>query len=135
MSEGHARGVIRILADVIDYLHRKGIVYRNMRPENVMVEDFLDSPRLKLVDFSEADFLPPSGMLPPMTPRPSIYLSPELMRGLPHGAAVDNWGLVRFHFCCLRLFCFVQVCQAQIRQMMAPDHHHRKVVYQQLANT
>ncbi|MCU0491660.1 MAG: serine/threonine protein kinase [Chloroflexaceae bacterium] len=46
------------LCDVLSYLHSKGLIYRDMKPANVMIER--DSGSVKLIDFGIAKFFKPA---------------------------------------------------------------------------
>lgn len=49
ISPGVAARMLAELADALDYAHRKGVVHRDIKPDNVLIDD--DSGRLLLADF------------------------------------------------------------------------------------
>jgi serine/threonine protein kinase len=74
------------LALAIDYLHQRGIVYRDLKSENVMIG--LDG-HLKLVDFglsTESDICY-------RTCGTWDFLAPEIIAKRPYGQEVDWWAL------------------------------------------
>jgi protein kinase A len=71
----------------MEYLHHNNIVYRDLKPENVMVTS---SGYLKLTDFGFAKRLDGSGRTWTLCGTPE-YLAPELIQGLGYGLSVDWW--------------------------------------------
>lgn len=87
------RDYTRQLVDALQYCHTRGILHRDMKPDNVL----LDRSRTvcKLGDFGQArKFVPCSHTLftPEVTTRG--YRPPELLLGhMRYGPALDMWGL------------------------------------------
>lgn len=77
----YAAGVLLALS----YLHTKDIAYRDMKPENCLI-DREGYP--KLVDFGFAKVIPNKSFTLCGTPE---YLAPELVLGRGHNKAVDYW--------------------------------------------
>eukprot|EP00804_Cyclotella_cryptica_P019728 CCRYP_021245-RA/>CCRYP_021245-RA protein AED:0.04 eAED:0.04 QI:227/1/1/1/0.8/0.5/6/1541/477 len=52
-SEGEARGIMKQLCQAVSYMHRRGVVHRDLKYENVMFVDCTDRSRMsiKLIDF------------------------------------------------------------------------------------
>jgi cGMP-dependent protein kinase len=89
LSKQVARFYIASLILCIEYLHMKNIIYRDLKPENVMVES---TGYLKLIDMGTAKRLKPSNGYRTFTiigtPH---YMAPEVMKGKGYTFAVDTW--------------------------------------------
>jgi len=78
------------VADALAYLHAGGVVHRDVKPENVLVDA---RGHAKLLDFDlSARLGEPPGSTPPIAGT-LAYLSPEQARGAPATPASDVYGL------------------------------------------
>ena len=91
LSERVARKFFRQLLSAVDYLHEAGIVHRDLKIENVMVEE--ETGNIKLIDFGLSNFYDPQHLL--TTYCGSLYFAaPELLHGRPYcGPEIDVWSL------------------------------------------
>jgi serine/threonine protein kinase len=87
---GHRLSIIRQIAEGLGYVHRKGIVHRDICPKNVMV---MPNNVAKLIDFGVAiacgDRVSDTGR---RTGRPS-YMAPELIRSNVFDERTDIYAL------------------------------------------
>ena len=90
------REVVETAAQVLDGLahaHRNGIVHRDVKPSNVLLEDGEEvHARLSdfgLAQFEEAETLTAQGDVPGTL----AYISPERLRGQPGTPAADIWAV------------------------------------------
>jgi len=72
---------------VIQYLHEKNIVYRDLKPENLLIGS---NGYLKITDFGFAKELHQDTWTLCGTPE---YLAPEIIQSKGHGLGVDWWAL------------------------------------------
>ncbi|XP_006868349.1 PREDICTED: uncharacterized serine/threonine-protein kinase SBK3 [Chrysochloris asiatica] len=92
--------VIAQLAEALDFLHGRGLVHADVKPDNVLVFDPLCS-RVALGDLGltrpEGSPTPaPPGPLPSAPPELCLLLPPDT---LPLRPALDSWGLGVLLFC------------------------------------
>ena len=90
-SEMRTRFYIAEILLGLDYLHTNGIIYRDLKPENVLLDN---RGHIRLTDFglskSGIDGENPKAFTFCGTPE---YLAPEIIKNLPYDKAVDFWSL------------------------------------------
>lgn len=75
--------------EALSYLHSRNIVYRDLKPENLMLNS---NGYLTLVDLGFAKKLTPGQKTFTFCGTPE-YIPPEVLKNIGHGLAVDYWGL------------------------------------------
>ncbi|CAO3641170.1 unnamed protein product [Mucor hiemalis] len=75
------------VALAIEYLHNKDIVYRDLKPENLLLDV---NGHIKITDFGFAKYVPDITWTLCGTPD---YLAPEVIQSKGYGKAVDWWSL------------------------------------------
>uniref|UniRef100_A0A6T6C1L9 non-specific serine/threonine protein kinase n=1 Tax=Compsopogon caeruleus TaxID=31354 RepID=A0A6T6C1L9_9RHOD len=103
LDENTARSYSKQLADALLFLHKHGVYHRDVKPENVLLDQF---GGLKLADLGMcATAFPDKLALPKVEPLlhdrvgTSSYIAPEVLRGQPYlGSLADVWsfGIVIF---------------------------------------
>jgi len=83
----------------IESLHQKLIVYRDLKPENVMVSS---DGYLKLVDFGISKKLDPANPRTHTVAGTIYYMAPDMLRGEGYSTEVDLWslGVLLFELVC-----------------------------------
>lgn len=94
VKEADSRFYAACLLLIMEHLHERNIVYRDLKPENVVIDH---TGYLKLVDFGTAKVLEGRTFTLIGTPH---YMAPEAILGKGYGLAVDLWstGAMLFEF-------------------------------------
>eukprot|EP00980_Cylindrotheca_fusiformis_P026268 scaffold15643_cov104-Cylindrotheca_fusiformis.AAC.4 len=87
ISEADAKFYALILADTLAYMHHKNILFRDLKPENVLI-DHDGYPNI--IDFGFAKFCKDKTYTFCGTPN---YVAPEIVLSVGHSVGVDHWAL------------------------------------------
>ena len=74
----------------LEHIHKKGIVYRDLKPENVLLD--IDG-HIKLADFGLSKVLPSHASVTNSFCGSPEYMSPEMLNGTGHGFSIDYYSL------------------------------------------
>ena len=80
----------------IDYLHKHHYIYRDLKPENVMITD---KGYIKIIDFGTVKEIKDRTTTTVGTPQ---YMAPEMVNGTGYSFQVDMWAIA---VCMYELFC------------------------------
>ncbi|XP_078270192.1 NUAK family SNF1-like kinase 1 isoform X1 [Rhinoraja longicauda] len=90
LSESEARKAFRQIVSAVHHCHKKGIVHRDLKLENILLDENLN---VKLADFGLSNLYHKDRLLETYCGSP-LYASPEIVNGLPYqGPEVDCWAL------------------------------------------
>lgn len=87
---------ISCLMLIFEHMHERKIIYRDLKPENVMIDN---EGYPKLIDFGTAKILNNRTFTMVGTPH---YMSPEIIKGSGYGLSADIWsiGVMLYEFVC-----------------------------------
>uniref|UniRef100_A0A673HYZ0 non-specific serine/threonine protein kinase n=1 Tax=Sinocyclocheilus rhinocerous TaxID=307959 RepID=A0A673HYZ0_9TELE len=90
ISESQARHFFRQIVSAVHYCHRNGIVHRDLKLENILLDD---NCNIKIADFGLSNLYQGDKFLQTYCGSP-LYASPEIVNGRPYrGPEVDSWSL------------------------------------------
>jgi len=91
MSEKHAAFFAAELIIALDFLHQNGIIYRDLKPENVLIDS---EGHVKLTDFGlSRELNKETGELATTFCGTPEYLAPEIANKKPYDHMVDWWSV------------------------------------------
>ena len=88
-GEERARFYAAEIISALDYLHQRGIVYRDLKPENLILDA---QGHIRITDFGLSKENVEGDTITSICGTPE-YLAPEILRKRPYGIAVDWWSL------------------------------------------
>ncbi|EDW77681.1 uncharacterized protein Dwil_GK24624 [Drosophila willistoni] len=88
-EDNAAQFIIGCVLQAFEYLHSHGIIYRDLKPENLMLDE---RGYVKLVDFGFAKYIGTSSKTWTFCGTPE-YVAPEIILNKGHDRAVDYWAL------------------------------------------
>lgn len=92
LSETRCREILAHLSKAVQYLHRFGILHRDIKLENVMMSDQTDFAIPKIIDFGLARVVGP-GMTSDEPFGTLGYVSPEVLKKEAYNFSCDIWSL------------------------------------------
>ncbi|XP_050514550.1 cGMP-dependent protein kinase 1-like [Diabrotica virgifera virgifera] len=93
-EEKEARFICSCVLLAFEYLHSRGIIYRDLKPENLLLAV---NGYIKLTDFGFAKKVPDRGKTYTFAGTPE-YVAPEIVLNRGHDRAVDYWAFGAFVF-------------------------------------
>ncbi|XP_070492221.1 uncharacterized protein [Chironomus tepperi] len=90
LEESLARELFRQITSAVAYIHEKGIIHRDIKLENILIDT--NQYKVKLTDFGLSEEWDKKNRLTTICGSPE-YSSPEIHEGKPYGNEVDVWAL------------------------------------------
>ncbi|KAL1459722.1 hypothetical protein WDU94_011678 [Cyamophila willieti] len=89
-DDNAASFITACVIEALEYLHTRGIVFRDLKPENLLLDH---RGYVKLVDFGFSKHLGHSGCKTWTFCGTPEYVAPEIIKNRGHDRAVDYWAL------------------------------------------
>ncbi|XP_024858279.1 serine/threonine-protein kinase 33 isoform X2 [Kryptolebias marmoratus] len=128
-TEDETRKIIFCLADAVAYLHKSGIIHRDLKLENILVKNCLDEDDgrfdIKVADFGMSVKTSGVGIENIQTEACGtlIYMAPEMMSGRGYSHWCDNWsiGVIMYMLLCGKPPFFSKTKERLLRKIMTKE--------------
>ncbi|GIQ89263.1 LOW QUALITY PROTEIN: hypothetical protein KIPB_011689, partial [Kipferlia bialata] len=87
--------IISMMTDVFHallYMHSRGVLHRDIKPDNIMIDESGERPVAKLIDFGLSREVDEVEMAQTQCGSP-LYMSPEIVNGDPYDSKSDVWSI------------------------------------------
>lgn len=92
IKEEKSKKFIKSIATALNYMHKYGIIHRDIKPDNVVLASLSEHSGVKIVDFGLAKILEPNELA--SEPVGTLcYAAPEILLGSKYDKKVDLWSL------------------------------------------
>ena len=105
LSENLCREVMRGVFSAVSYLHDRGVLHRDIKAENVIIQleetsidGVLSASSVKLIDFGFSTMLRRTDLTGSFLGTGG-YLAPEIRQQRLYGVSIDNWALGTLLYC------------------------------------
>lgn len=92
LTEGKIRAYLGEVLEAVRYLHNCRIAHLDLKPENVLVDQSLAKPTIKLADFGDAVQLSTTYYIHQLLGNPE-FAAPEIILGNPISLTSDTWSV------------------------------------------
>jgi serine/threonine protein kinase len=125
IPESHAKFYALVMADALAYMHSKQFIFRDLKPENVMID--ADGYPL-LVDFGLSKQLGSDEKFKTFTfcGTPN-YVSPEIVQSVGYGFGIDHWALGVIIYEMIageNPFYFHEMSESELYQAICEEEHY-----------
>lgn len=90
-TEKDCKRIVKQLLEALSYCHANNIVHKDMKPENILLENKGDIESIKLIDFGTAQRFDRKKKMTTVIGTP-YYVAPEVLRG-SYDEKCDIWGV------------------------------------------
>ncbi|KAG2443686.1 hypothetical protein HXX76_002034 [Chlamydomonas incerta] len=90
-SEKEAAEAMAVLLSFVSFMHAKGIIDRDLKPDNILLSDDTDSAIIKIIDFGTGEFMK-EGQTLSAGIGTAQYMAPEVFKG-KYDQRADIWSL------------------------------------------